>query len=201
MGNVSSPYSVCLTDGTSTETQDSVWTCRDQPTPQRHSEQRSTDTQDSELSLTLHCYTEPNPTDTQESVCESDKELQDGSALSLHCSTESLGSVCNGGEQQILKTPLKMCSVRLVDCMINIKQEITAQAEGNDYLEGDDDDENDNNINDFIPSGLFFPFNVVFIFSYINPIDINEEITNEGEQNDDDRSDDDDFLPSGMFLP
>lgn len=149
VGKVSCPYSVCLTDGTSTETQDSVWTCRDQPTPQPCSEQRFTDTQDSELSLTLLCYTEPNPTDTQESVCESDQGLQDGSVLSLHCSKESLGSVCNGGEQQILKTPLKMCSVRLVDCMIaiNIKQEITAQAEGNYFLEGDDEN-NDNNIND-----------------------------------------------------
>ncbi|XP_076839537.1 uncharacterized protein LOC143484609 [Brachyhypopomus gauderio] len=40
---------------------------------------------------TLHCYSDPNP-------------------------TESLDSDCNGGDQHTLQTPLKTCSVRLVDC-------------------------------------------------------------------------------------
>ncbi|XP_051560114.1 zinc finger protein 883-like isoform X3 [Myxocyprinus asiaticus] len=71
---VSCQSSVCVTDGTSTECQDSVWSVRDQ-----RSEQRSRDTQDSELSLTLLCYT-----DTQESVCDSNQGDQ--------TSTESLAS-------------------------------------------------------------------------------------------------------------
>ncbi len=71
-----------VADGT--EAQDSVWSVRDQ---------RYRDTQDSELSLTLLCYT----------------DAQD------HESTDQT-SDCNAGEQQMLQTPLKMCSVKLVDC-------------------------------------------------------------------------------------
>ncbi len=65
-----------VADGT--EAQDSVWSVRDQ---------RYRDTQDSELSLTLLCYT----------------DAQD------HESTDQT-SDCNAGEQQMLQTPLKMCS-------------------------------------------------------------------------------------------
>ncbi|XP_065146368.1 uncharacterized protein [Paramisgurnus dabryanus] len=110
---------------------DSVWMSRDQSrTPQplldsKLSEEKSRHTQDSELSLTLLCYTESKATDTQDTtVCDSKRSLQDDQT-----STESLDSVCNAGEQQqILQTTLKMCSVKLIDCtnlMIKIKTEPT----------------------------------------------------------------------------
>ncbi|XP_051559369.1 uncharacterized protein LOC127444168 isoform X2 [Myxocyprinus asiaticus] len=148
---VSCQSSVCVTDGTSTECQNSVWSIRDQI-----SEQTSRDTQDSELSLILLCYT-----DTQESVCDSNQGDQ--------TSTESLASVCNAGEQQMLQIPLKMCSVKLLDCrnLMEMRGETTAQEQHSDEDEGDDDDDKDEDDdeedfiehdkhneddNDFIPS-------------------------------------------------
>ncbi|XP_073671579.1 uncharacterized protein [Paramisgurnus dabryanus] len=106
---------------------DSVWMSRDQSrTPQplldsKLSEEKSRHTQDSDLSLTLLCYTESKPTDTQDTtVCDSKQSLQEDQT-----STESLDSVCNTGEQQqILRTKLKMCSVKLIDCT-NLKTEPT----------------------------------------------------------------------------
>ncbi|XP_051741992.1 zinc finger protein 37-like isoform X4 [Ctenopharyngodon idella] len=94
--------SVCVTDGT--EAQDSVW--------------RSRDTQDSELSLTLLCYT----------------DAQD------HGSADQT-SDCNAGEQQMLQTPLKMCSVKLVDCrnLIESRGEKTTAEEQQQSHEEDDD--------------------------------------------------------------
>ncbi|XP_042573473.1 nucleolin-like isoform X2 [Cyprinus carpio] len=120
--------SVRVTDGT--EAQDSVWSVRDQ---------RSRDTQDSELSLTLLCYT----------------DAQD------HESTDQT-SDCNAGEQQMLQTPLKMCSVKLVDCRNLIEsrgEETTAEKEQQhteeqeDDENGDDEDEDHNNVDDgdFVP--------------------------------------------------
>nr|XP_055051300.1 protein psiA-like [Misgurnus anguillicaudatus] len=110
---------------------DSVWMSRDQSrTPQtlldsKLSEEKSRHTQDSDLSLTLLCYTESKLTDTQDTtVCDSKQSLQEDQT-----STESLDSVCNAGEQQqILQTKLKMCSVKLIDCMnlmMKIKTEPT----------------------------------------------------------------------------
>ncbi|XP_073671558.1 uncharacterized protein [Paramisgurnus dabryanus] len=107
---------------------DLVWMSRDQSrTPQplldsKLSEKKSRHTQDSELSLTLLCYTESKPTDTQDTtVCDSKQSLQEDQT-----STES---VCNAEEQQqILQTKLKMCSVKLIDCtnlMMKIKTEPT----------------------------------------------------------------------------
>ncbi len=112
--------SVGVNDGT-----DSVWSIRDQL-----SEQRSRNTQDSEISLSLLCYT-----DAQESVCDSR-----GSTTQI--STESLGSDCNAEEEQ---TTLKTCSVKLKDCrnLTKMKRETTADEE-----QSDDDDV-------FIPSGNF----------------------------------------------
>ncbi len=121
-----------VADGT--EAQDSVWSVRDQ---------RYRDTQDSELSLTLLCYT----------------DAQD------HESTDQT-SDCNAGEQQ---TPLKMCSVKLVDCRNLIEsreEETTAEQqqqshEDDDYEnDGNDDyeDQNDVDDGDFVPSGMFLPF-------------------------------------------
>ncbi|XP_058619588.1 uncharacterized protein LOC131532155 isoform X2 [Onychostoma macrolepis] len=105
---------VGVTDGT-----DSAWSIRDQL-----SERRSRNTQDSEISLSLLCYT-----DTQESVC-------DSHASTDQISTESLGSDCNAEEEQ---TPLKMCSVKLEDCrnLTEMKRETTADEE----LSDDDDDD------------------------------------------------------------
>ncbi|KAI2649395.1 hypothetical protein H4Q32_015343 [Labeo rohita] len=111
---------LCVTNGT-----DSVWSVRDQL-----SEQRSRDTRDSELSLTLLCST-----DAQDSVC-------DSHGSSDQTPTESLGSDCDAGEQQMLQTPLNMCSVKLLDCTkMKMKRETTAEEQ-----QGHDDD------NDFIPS-------------------------------------------------
>uniref|UniRef100_A0A8C2HQZ2 C2H2-type domain-containing protein n=2 Tax=Cyprinus carpio TaxID=7962 RepID=A0A8C2HQZ2_CYPCA len=115
--------SVRVTDGT--EAQDSVWSVRDQ---------RSRDTQDSELSLTLLCYT----------------DAQD------HESTDQT-SDCNAGEQQMLQTPLKMCSVKLVDCRNLIEsrgEETTAEKEQQhtDEEEQEEDENNDDDEDeDFIP--------------------------------------------------
>ncbi|KAL0202338.1 hypothetical protein M9458_000356, partial [Cirrhinus mrigala] len=100
--------SVNVTDGT--EAEDSVWSVRDQ---------RSRDTQDSELSLTLLCYT----------------DAQD------HESSDQI-SDCNAGEQQMLQTPLKMCSVKLGDCRNLIEsraEETTAEEEQSNEEEQDDD--------------------------------------------------------------
>ncbi|XP_026120529.1 uncharacterized protein LOC113099790 [Carassius auratus] len=99
------------TDGT--EAQDSVWSVRDQ---------RSRDTQDSELSLTLLCYT----------------DAQD------HESTDQT-SDCNAGEQQMLQTPLKMCSVKLVDCRNPIEsrgEETTAEKQQQHTDEEEEEEEN-----------------------------------------------------------
>ncbi|XP_016112880.1 zinc finger protein 391-like [Sinocyclocheilus grahami] len=115
--------SVRAADGT--EAQDSVWSVRDQ---------RSRDTQDSELSLTLLCYT----------------DAQD------HESTDQT-SDCNAGEQQMLQTPLKMCSVKLLDCrnlMESRGEETTAEKEQqhSDEEEEDDDENNgDDDEEEFIP--------------------------------------------------
>ncbi len=119
-----------VADGT--EAQDSVWSVRDQ---------RYRDTQDSELSLTLLCYT----------------DAQD------HESTDQT-SDCNAGEQQMLQTPLKMCSVKLVDCRNLIEsreEETTAEQQQQSHEEEEDDYENNGNNDDdedFIPPGVFLPF-------------------------------------------
>lgn len=96
-----------------TDGMDSVWSIRDQL-----SEQRSRNTQDSAISLSLLCYT-----DAQESVCDSH-----GSTTQI--STESLGSDCNAEEEQ---TPLKTCSVKLEDCRNLTKMK----------RQSDDDDDDD----------------------------------------------------------
>ncbi|XP_051947102.1 zinc finger protein 391-like [Xyrauchen texanus] len=118
--NVSCQSSVCVTDGTSTECQDSVWSGRDQSTPQRLldklSEQRSRDTQDSQL--TLLCSTDGNQGD--------------------QTSTECLTSVCNAGEQEMLQTPVKMCSVKLQDFR-NLMKMRESTAEEQQSNEDDDD--------------------------------------------------------------
>nr|XP_055065706.1 zinc finger protein 37-like isoform X2 [Misgurnus anguillicaudatus] len=136
---------------TSTECLDSVWiSSRDQITPQplldsKLSEEKSRHTQDSDLSLTLLCYTESNPTDAQETVCDSNQDLQDEESTD-QTSTESLDSVCNAGEQQqILQTTLKMCSVKLIDCR-NLMEEMRRETTEEEHHTEDDDDA------DFIPS-------------------------------------------------
>ncbi|XDV17640.1 hypothetical protein PO909_023471 [Leuciscus waleckii] len=94
--------SVCVTDGT--EAQDSVW--------------RSRDTQDSELSLTLLCYT----------------DAQD------HGYADQT-SDCNVGEQQ-----MKMCSVKLEDCRNLIErrgEETTAEEQQQSHEEDEDDVQNE----------------------------------------------------------
>ncbi len=101
-----------VADGT--EAQESVWSVRDQ---------RYRDTQDSELSLTLLCYT----------------DAQD------HESTDQT-SDCNAGEQQ---TPLKMCSVKLEDCRNLIEsreEETTAEQQQQSHEE---EDQNENKDDDF----------------------------------------------------
>ncbi len=120
-----------VADGT--EAQDSVWSVRDQ---------RYRDTQDSELSLTLLCYT----------------DAQD------HESTDQT-SDCNAGEQQMLQTPLKMCSVKLVDCRNPIEsreEETNAEQQQQSHEDEEEDEDYENNGNDddedFIPPGLFLPF-------------------------------------------
>ncbi|XP_051518500.1 zinc finger protein 664-like [Myxocyprinus asiaticus] len=106
---VSCQSSVCVTDGISTECQDSVWSGRDQSTSQRLldklSEQRSRDTQHSQL--TLLCSTDGNQ--------------------GVKTSTESLASVSIAGEQQMLQTPVKI-EVKLEE----IKEENTAEEQQRD---------------------------------------------------------------------
>ncbi len=120
--------------------QDSVWSVRDQPA-EHLSEQRSRNTQDSELSLSLLCYTE-----AQESVCDSHGSVDQNS-------TESLESDCNAGEQ--LPTPMKTCSVKLLDCR-NIK-ETREEATAEKVQSDDDNDDDDDDDEDFNPSGMFLP--------------------------------------------
>ncbi|XP_073716520.1 uncharacterized protein [Misgurnus anguillicaudatus] len=112
--------------------------------------------EDSELSLTLLCYTESKPTDTQDTtVCDSNQDLQDEESTD-QTSTESLDSVCNAGEQQqILQTKLNMCSVKLFDCsnlMMETGKETTEEKDhtddDEDAVENFDNDDDD----DFIPS-------------------------------------------------
>ncbi|KAL1281549.1 hypothetical protein QQF64_000352 [Cirrhinus molitorella] len=107
--------SVRVSDGT--EAQDSVWSVRDQ---------KSRDTQDSELSLTLLCYT----------------DAQD------HESTDQT-SDCNAGEQQ-----MKMCSVKLVDCRNLIESRAEKQQQQTDDEDDDNCNENDEDGDDgdFIPA-------------------------------------------------
>ncbi|KAK2909516.1 hypothetical protein Q8A67_005353 [Cirrhinus molitorella] len=113
--------SVRVTDGT--EAQDSVWSVRDQ---------RSRDTQDSELSLTLLCYSDP--------------EDHESNVQTFDCKAE---------EQEMLLTPLKMCSVKLVDCrnLIECKEETTAeeqqqQQQQQQTNEDDEDDDGSQNMDD-----------------------------------------------------
>ncbi|XP_056625487.1 uncharacterized protein LOC130437864 [Triplophysa dalaica] len=122
------------------------------------SEQKSRHTQDSELSLTLLCYTDTNPTDAQDTVCDSNHTLNQDESTD-QTSTESLDSVCNAGEQQILNTrPLNMCSVTLME----IKTEPTSEEEHTDEDENHHDD--DGGDDDFIPSGMFFFYIVLTIY-------------------------------------
>ncbi|XP_055075823.2 uncharacterized protein [Misgurnus anguillicaudatus] len=146
--------SVYVTDGCL----DSVLMSRDQSrTPQplldsKLSEEKSRHTQDSELSLTLLCYTESKPTDAQDTVCDSNQGLQDEESTD-QTSTESLDSVCNAGEQQqILQTTLKMCSVKLIDCrnlMMKIKTEPTKEE---DHTDKDEDNHADDLISPDVKS-------------------------------------------------
>ncbi|XP_073714174.1 uncharacterized protein [Misgurnus anguillicaudatus] len=131
---------------------DSVWMSRDQRrTPQplldsKLSEEKSRHTQDSELSLTLLCYTESKPTDAQDTVCDSNQGLQDEESTD-QTSTESLDSVCNAGEQQqILQTTLKMCSVKLIDCR-NLMMKIKTEPM-------EDNIDKDNHVDDLNPSDV-----------------------------------------------
>ncbi|KAL1281551.1 hypothetical protein QQF64_000354 [Cirrhinus molitorella] len=123
--------SVRVTDGT--EAQDSVWSVRDQ---------RSRDTQDSELSLTLLCYSDP--------------EDHESNVQTFDCKAE---------EQEMLLTPLKMCSVKLVDCrnLIECKEEATAEEQQQQQQTNEDDENDDGSQNmddedqndddgDFVPS-------------------------------------------------
>lgn len=73
-------------------------------------------------------------------------------------STESLGSDCNAGEHQ---KPMKVCSIKLVDCKNSkeTREETTAEKE---KVQSDDNSNNDNDDHcdddDFIPSGMsMFP--------------------------------------------
>ncbi|XP_057188002.1 zinc finger protein 664-like isoform X3 [Triplophysa rosa] len=107
--------------------------------------EKSRHTQDSELSLTLLCYTDTNPTDAQDTVCDSNHTLNQDESTD-QTSTESLDSVCNAGEQQILNTrPLNMCSVTLVDCrkLMEMETQTTVKEEQTDE---------DENHDDFVPS-------------------------------------------------
>ncbi|KAF4118039.1 hypothetical protein G5714_000090 [Onychostoma macrolepis] len=112
--------------------ENSVWSVRDQPTEQL-SDQRSGNTQDSELSLSLLCYT-----DAQENMCDSHGSVDQNS-------TESLGSDCNAGEQQMPQTPMKTCSVKLVDCRNSkeSREETTVEK-----VQSDNDDDHDVNCDD-----------------------------------------------------
>ncbi|XP_065130619.1 uncharacterized protein [Paramisgurnus dabryanus] len=108
--------------------------------------------EDSELSLTLLCYTESKPTDAQDTtVCDSNQGLQDEESTD-QTSTESLDSVWNAGEQQqILQTKLKMCSVKLMDCsnlMMEIKK--TEPTEIKTETTADEYEDNHNDAYDFI---------------------------------------------------
>ncbi|KAA0721671.1 hypothetical protein E1301_Tti022459 [Triplophysa tibetana] len=128
--------------------QSSLCSSRDQITPQplldKLSEQKSRHTQDSELSLTLLCYTDTNPTDAQDTVCDSNHTLNQDESTD-QTSTESLDSVCNAGEQQILNTrPLNMCSVTLME----IKTEPTSEE---DHTDEDENDGGGDENHDFIP--------------------------------------------------
>ncbi|RXN15270.1 CD97 antigen-like protein [Labeo rohita] len=114
--------------------EDSVWSIRDEPAAQL-SDQRSGNTQDSELSLSLLCYT-----DAQESMCDSHGSVD-------QTPTESLGSDCNAGEQQTAETQMRVCSIKLVDCR-NPKEtieEATAEKEKSDNDDGNCDDDADFN--------------------------------------------------------
>nr|XP_055062521.1 zinc finger protein 501-like isoform X2 [Misgurnus anguillicaudatus] len=99
--------------------------------------------EDSELSLTLLCYTESKHTDAQDTtVCDSNQDLQDDESTD-QTSTESLDSVCNAGEQQqILQTKLNMCSVKLVEMR---RETITEDH----HTDGDNHDDDD-----FFPPGV-----------------------------------------------
>nr|XP_055062508.1 zinc finger protein 771-like isoform X2 [Misgurnus anguillicaudatus] len=123
-------------------------------------------TQDSELSLTLLCYTESKHTDAQDTtVCDSNQDLQDDESTD-QTSTESLDSVCNAGEQQQM---LQMCSVKPIDRgnqteikmePSEIEIEPTEEEHYTDDEDDDDDEEDDDDYNDddddddFIPSDM-----------------------------------------------
>ncbi|KAA0721693.1 hypothetical protein E1301_Tti014312 [Triplophysa tibetana] len=88
---------------------------------------------------------ESNPTDAQDTVCDSNHTLNQDESTD-QTSTESLDSVCNAGEQQILNTrPLNMCSVTLLDCR-KLMEMKTPQTEEEEHHTDEDDDD------DFIPS-------------------------------------------------
>ncbi|KAK1803146.1 hypothetical protein P4O66_021681 [Electrophorus voltai] len=106
-----------------------------------------------EPSLSLICGPEQISVVTLDSVCDPENQStlqeleEDVPSLSLHCysdpnPTEFLASDCDGGDQHMLQTPLKTCSVRLVDCrkMLELNENITAQR---DQSGGDEHDHED----------------------------------------------------------
>ncbi len=63
--------------------------------------------------------------------------VTDGTEAQDHESTDQT-SDCNAGEQQMLQTPLKMCSVKLVDCRNLIEsreEETTAEQQQQSHEE------------------------------------------------------------------
>ncbi len=88
--------------------------------------------------------------------------VTDGTEAQDHESTDQTSDY-NAGEQQ---TPLKMCSVKLVDCRNLIEsreEETTAEQqqqsdEEDDENNGNDDEDQNDDDGDFVPSGMFLPF-------------------------------------------
>ncbi|KAK1802656.1 hypothetical protein P4O66_004296 [Electrophorus voltai] len=98
--------------------------------------------QDDVPSLSLYCYTDIHQAHAQDSDYNGKEELEESVPTLSHCygdtnPTESLGSDCDGRDQYTLQTPLKMCSVRLVDCrtVVKLNGNITPQEEQNDYFQ------------------------------------------------------------------
>ncbi|XP_065099685.1 uncharacterized protein [Paramisgurnus dabryanus] len=120
--------SVYVTDGSSTDSLDSVSIHQDQLLMDRRLS--SGPTQESELGLTLLCYSESDSDQEDESNDKSTKESHD--------------IVCNAKEQQeILQTTVKTCSVQLEDCTNLMEIKIETIEEECDTE--DDDKEEDKN--------------------------------------------------------
>ncbi|XP_051947715.1 zinc finger protein 184-like [Xyrauchen texanus] len=109
-------------------------------------------------------------------------------------STESLASVSNAGEQQVLQTPVKMCSVKLLDCrtLMKMRGEIKVEEQQNN----EDDDQTSSESLASVSNAGEQQMLQTTVKIEVKLLEMRRENTAEEQQGD---ADEDYFIPSEMM--